>query len=590
MLLSVGASVGVFGFLGVPATLIIFEIIPFLVLAVGVDNIFILVQTYQRDPRGATETHPEHVGRIVGEVAPSMLLSSVSESTCFFLGSLSDMPAVRAFALYAGMALMIDFIMQITCFVSLIALDMARQENNRFDLLCCVKASKKSTPSHSSEGMVYKVFKHLYAPFLLKKWVRPAVMIIFFGWFCSSMAVVPKIEVGLDQEISMPDDSYVQKYFEYLKTYLSVGPPFYVVLNSSNLQYDFSKSDLQNRICGTSGCNPDSLQATIKLWSLQSNVTYIASPAQSWIDDYFSWLTNSQCCKYDPDTLEVCQSNVFAKEKVIESTYHGMKTTPKPIKTIDEYQDNNAANSDDDDDPFSDFDDFGGFGDDDDEDDEEAGDSSEESQVDSGENSDGAIPNHMFSNYDQYYYYDDDDEKPVKTRTKRSPSKLKSRHEQSCVACETRNSKERPTGKPFKQHLQWFLQDNPGEICPVAGQAAYRDCLRLTRLKTLSQGGEGDLPEYGVNASNFMAFHSILKSSRDYTQALAWSRKLTDRLEETINEGLPEENQINVFPYSIFYVFYEQYLTMWEDTLKSLGVSLLAIFVVTYILMGFDLR
>ena len=43
---------GTFGFAGVPATLIIFEIIPFLVLAVGVDNIFILVQTYQRDPRG----------------------------------------------------------------------------------------------------------------------------------------------------------------------------------------------------------------------------------------------------------------------------------------------------------------------------------------------------------------------------------------------------------------------------------------------------------------------------------------------------------------------------------------------------------
>ncbi len=69
VLLSVVASVGVFGFVGVPATLIIFEIIPFLVLAVGVDNIFILVQTYQRDPRrGPTETHPEHVGRIVGEV------------------------------------------------------------------------------------------------------------------------------------------------------------------------------------------------------------------------------------------------------------------------------------------------------------------------------------------------------------------------------------------------------------------------------------------------------------------------------------------------------------------------------------------
>ena len=88
VLLSVGASIGIFGFVGVSATLIIFEIIPFLVLAVGVDNIFILVQTYQRDIRRPSETLPEHVGRVVGEVAPSMLLSSASEATCFFLGKL----------------------------------------------------------------------------------------------------------------------------------------------------------------------------------------------------------------------------------------------------------------------------------------------------------------------------------------------------------------------------------------------------------------------------------------------------------------------------------------------------------------------
>ena len=44
---SVACSIGVFGFIGVPATLIIMEVVPFLVLAVGVDNIFILVQCYQ---------------------------------------------------------------------------------------------------------------------------------------------------------------------------------------------------------------------------------------------------------------------------------------------------------------------------------------------------------------------------------------------------------------------------------------------------------------------------------------------------------------------------------------------------------------
>jgi len=47
VLLSVAASVGFYSYVGVPMTLIIIEVVPFLVLAVGVDNIFILVQTYQ---------------------------------------------------------------------------------------------------------------------------------------------------------------------------------------------------------------------------------------------------------------------------------------------------------------------------------------------------------------------------------------------------------------------------------------------------------------------------------------------------------------------------------------------------------------
>lgn len=56
VLLSVVSSLGLFLFLGVPVTLIIVEVIPFLVLAVGVDNIFILVQAFQRDERQPTET------------------------------------------------------------------------------------------------------------------------------------------------------------------------------------------------------------------------------------------------------------------------------------------------------------------------------------------------------------------------------------------------------------------------------------------------------------------------------------------------------------------------------------------------------
>ena len=47
---------------------------------------------------------------------------------------------------------------------------------------------------------------------------------------------------------------------------------------------------------------------------------------------------------------------------------------------------------------------------------------------------------------------------------------------------------------------------------------------------------------------------------------------------------------VNVFPYSIFYVFYEQYLTMVEDTAFSLAISLSSVFVVTFVLGGFDIK
>ena len=89
-----------------------------------------------------------------------------------------------------------------------------------------------------------------------------------------------------------------------------------------------------------------------------------------------------------------------------------------------------------------------------------------------------------------------------------------------------------------------------------------------------------------------------------FSSLIRMARLLADNITKTINNGdliersdrptvdqdrLTERPKVNVFPYSIFYVFYEQYLTMFEDTLQSLGISIGAVFIVTFILSGFDL-
>lgn len=48
---AVMAAMGLFSYLGVPSSLVVLQVVPFLVLAVGADNVFILVLEYQVSAR-----------------------------------------------------------------------------------------------------------------------------------------------------------------------------------------------------------------------------------------------------------------------------------------------------------------------------------------------------------------------------------------------------------------------------------------------------------------------------------------------------------------------------------------------------------
>jgi len=91
-----------------------------------------------------------------------------------------------------------------------------------------------------------------------------------------------------------------------------------------------------------------------------------------------------------------------------------------------------------------------------------------------------------------------------------------------------------------------------------------------------------------VGANYFMTYHTICKTSKDFYSALIEARVLSDSISETLSNA--SGTSVEVFPYSVFYVFYEQYLTIWTDVLISLSISLAAIFVVTFVLLGLDIH
>lgn len=176
VIVSVSTSVGLFSFLGVKVTLIIAEVIPFLVLAVGVDNVFILVHELDRqnslhgpnaplhlnEASGGAPISPasyrspfesqdsgdaesamrsplpaeERVARAVAKMGPSILLSSLTETIAFALGALVPMPAVRNFALYAAGSVFLGAVLQVTAFVAALTIDLRREEVRLLTIQC----------------------------------------------------------------------------------------------------------------------------------------------------------------------------------------------------------------------------------------------------------------------------------------------------------------------------------------------------------------------------------------------------------------------------------------------------------------------
>lgn len=92
-----------------------------------------------------------------------------------------------------------------------------------------------------------------------------------------------------------------------------------------------------------------------------------------------------------------------------------------------------------------------------------------------------------------------------------------------------------------------------------------------------------------------MTYHTPLKYSNDYIQALKNARLISTNIENSLKKLSKEipssiSSDIEVFPYSFIYVFYEQYLNIWNETIMDIGLALVAIFLVTIIFFSLNLK
>lgn len=223
-------AMGICSYCGMGMTMISSEVVPFLILAIGVDNMFIIVRSERTIDSGVKDT-VERLAKGLSNVGPSICTAAICEFLAFFVGVMTDIPALQSFCSVAAIAVIFDFFLQVTAFVAAVSLDNQRIQSLRYDVILCLKAPEYKPPR---KEFVKRAFESYFTPMVLKKgchYIAGAFVLILFGF---GIAACVNLSLGIDQKASVTTDSDIFKYFAAQEKLVDAGPPAYLVFRDVN--------------------------------------------------------------------------------------------------------------------------------------------------------------------------------------------------------------------------------------------------------------------------------------------------------------------------------------------------------------------
>lgn len=315
VLLSLGIAMGVCcALLQMEVTMITLEVVPFLVLAIGVDNMFILTNEFDRlkalrglstSALGARERFDDDdvLERVLGEtlanVGPSIVIAAVAECLAFVVGMLTRIPALESFCAVAAVAVLADFALQITWFAAALVLDTKRVRARRYDLCpfmrqtvvlspdkakmqqsrrqrakdASTRSASATSSSNSNTGLIKTFVTKTYTPFLMKRSTKLVVLLAANALVALSVVGYAHLPLGLEQDMAVPTDFYLHEYFQTQTKFGEAGPIAYIVLEDS-VEY-------------TNGAVQTDLNRLLD--ELSSIREYIQLPIYSWLHTFNQW-------------------------------------------------------------------------------------------------------------------------------------------------------------------------------------------------------------------------------------------------------------------------------------------------------------
>ncbi|XP_029385508.1 patched domain-containing protein 3-like [Echeneis naucrates] len=253
------SSLGLLLYIGVPLVITVANSI-FLILGIGLNNMFIMVSDWQHT--NVADPVPKRMAHTYKEAVMSITITALTDVLKFFIGIKSDFPSVQSFCLYTSISIIFCYIYTITFFGAFLALNGRREASNRHWLTCMKIPS--DNPDHSSK--IYNIccvggdydkntgaekkqpasnfFKDYYGPFLIKPWVKGAVIFLYLAYLALSILGCFNIQQGTELYDLAADESHVTRFNQKDRQYFSdYGPSVMVIVNEMFPYWNKTKRD-----------------------------------------------------------------------------------------------------------------------------------------------------------------------------------------------------------------------------------------------------------------------------------------------------------------------------------------------------------
>ncbi|KAM3719701.1 Protein patched [Dirofilaria immitis] len=260
------------------------QIVPFLTLGIGVDNIFLLLHNYHSVMENVKKNE---VGMLMKETGMSVMMTSINNILSFLTGTLLPIPALRAFCAQSSILLTYNLIAVLTIFPAIISVDLRRRKSYRRDVCCCsvIKDSltregsyvvdidvkphiqEKLTvggtvplyhnlysPNDREEDMeddivkpwtLHALLRHYYIPFLKKKIVKIFVILTCSCLLLAGLFGLHYTTFGLEMSDVLPDQTAPAAFLKARDRYFSFYPMF-AVLRGPGIDYAKNQHKIDN--------------------------------------------------------------------------------------------------------------------------------------------------------------------------------------------------------------------------------------------------------------------------------------------------------------------------------------------------------